>query len=79
MGGVDILNAMGYVYFQLKDYEQCQEVNTKALEIDPDDAYALKGLGICLATLGREEEGIELLKKAVTPVLPGILWMPIMS
>lgn len=35
------------------------------MEIDPDDAYALKGLGICLIALGRKKEGIELLEKAV--------------
>jgi len=62
---VELLNLLGYVCFQMKDYKQSLKVNQKALDIQPDHPYSLKGLGLCLSRLGKREEGVASLRKSV--------------
>ncbi|MBW1650145.1 MAG: radical SAM protein [Deltaproteobacteria bacterium] len=62
---VNILNMLGYVYFQFKDYKRCMETNKKALKISHNNPYSLKGLGLALAKLGKTKEGVETLKKSI--------------
>ena len=61
----NILNMLGYIYFQIKDYDACLKCNKKALAISPKNSYSMKGLGLCLTKLGRIEEGIDSLKKSI--------------
>ncbi len=63
---IDLLSLYGYVSFRLGNYQAALEANEKVLAREPNDVYALKGKGICLSRLGRSEEGIELLRKAVS-------------
>ena len=63
---VDLLNLYGYVSFRLGNYQASLEANEKVLQKEPNAVYALKGKGLCLARLGHSEEGIKLLKKAVS-------------
>jgi len=64
-GNTELLNLLGYTHFFLENYPECEACNRKALEIEKDNAYSLKGLGLALSKQGHVDEGIELLKKAV--------------
>lgn len=59
------LNLLGFVKYSLDKFDESIELNRRVLEIDPTDAYAHKGLGICLTVSGRPKDGIEELRKAV--------------
>lgn len=63
---IDLFSLYGYVSFRLGNYHAALEANEKVLARDPDHVYALKGKGISLSRLGNHEEGIELLRKAVS-------------
>jgi len=56
---------LGFIYFQLGNYEKCLEFNHISLNINPDNHYALKGLGNCLVKMDNVEEGIVSLKKSI--------------
>lgn len=61
----DTLNLMGYVAFMLGDYEKSKEINIHELRLNPDNWYALKGLGLAEYRLGEDYNGaIEKLIKA---------------
>ena len=62
---VELLCLYGYVNFMLRNYRQAIWANQKVLRIDPDNAYANKGMGLTLYKLGNVEKGIKLLKKAI--------------
>jgi len=56
---------MGYVAFMLGDYDKSVEVNKKALSIDSSDAYALKGLGLAMYKIDKNDpKAIETLEAA---------------
>ena len=61
----EILKFYGYTNFMLENYEDSKIANEKLFSINPDDVYANKGLGLCLAKLGEVDKGIEYLKKAI--------------
>ncbi|TWH49490.1 radical SAM/SPASM domain-containing protein [Sporomusa sp. KB1] len=61
---IDALNYYGYTNFMLGNYKEACQANEKVLAIDPQNAYAYKGLGLSRAKLGELEEGIGLLKKS---------------
>jgi len=63
---IDLLCLYGYVNFMLKNYKQAIWANQKALDMDSDNAYANKGMGLTLYRMGKEKEGIEFLRKAVS-------------
>ncbi|MCP4154608.1 MAG: radical SAM protein [bacterium] len=62
---VTLLNLLGFIHYKLENYPQCEESNRKALELDPQNAYSHKGLGICLTKRGQLDAGIDSLKKAI--------------
>lgn len=62
---VYLLNLLGFVNYKLENYPECLENNEKALSLDPDNAYAFNGRGNCLAKMGRVEEGIASIKRAM--------------
>ncbi|MCP4157713.1 MAG: radical SAM protein [bacterium] len=62
---IGLLTLQGYIHFNLENLQECETLNRKALDIAPESAYALKGLGICLSHTGRVDEGIALLKQSI--------------
>jgi len=62
---IDVLNHLGFVNYKLENFEKSLKFNEQVLNIDPKNAYALKGKGICLASTGIVQEGINYLEKAI--------------
>lgn len=62
----EIYALYGYVSFMLNNYEDAFRVNEELIKKNPDDLYANKGYGLTLAKLGKVEEGISHLKKAIS-------------
>lgn len=62
---LEALKYHGFVHFYLQNYNQAESSNRKVLEVNPNDVYSLKGLGITLYTKGNKKEGINFLKQAV--------------
>ncbi|MCP4213546.1 MAG: radical SAM protein [bacterium] len=62
---IKLLNMLGFIHFNLENYNQCETANRKVLELDPNNAYALKGLGLCLCNLAQVEDGIKLLQQSI--------------
>jgi radical SAM protein with 4Fe4S-binding SPASM domain len=62
---IELLNLYGYVSFKLNNFTDAQKANQAVLELDPNNAYAHKGMGLTLSRLGKVEEGIAFLQKAV--------------
>mgnify|MGYP000872858793 CR=1 FL=1 len=63
---LELLSHYGYVNFRLGNFYAALEANDRVLQRTPADVYGLKGKGLCLLRLGKPEEGIKLLQKAVT-------------
>ena len=61
---------MGFVRFFQKRYAESEACCLKVLSIKPDHAYALSGLGMNQARLGRLDEGIKSLRRAME-IQPG--------
>lgn len=61
----EAFKAKGYCEYMCGNYELCEADNQKALELIPDDPYALSGYGIALHRRGRKDEGIGYVRKAV--------------
>ena len=59
------LDNLGYVYFRLGRPSDALECCRRALEMDVGHAYAFKGQGVCLAELGKVEEGVRSLLNAI--------------
>ena len=61
---------LGYIHFSMENYEMSKTWNEKSIKIDPSNAYAYKGMGLCLVRLGDRQGGIRMIKKAIelTPV-----------
>jgi len=56
----------GFAEFMCGNYALCEHVNRTVLELDPDDTYAIKGLGLALHKQGDSVGGLELLEKAAS-------------
>jgi len=61
----DVLKLWGFVLYHLEDFELCRDINQMLLNLYPQDAYALKGMGVCLAKLGDIENSVAYLQKAI--------------
>ncbi len=60
------LNALGYTLADRTDrYQEAYELIIRALELDPDDFYILDSMGWILYRLGRLDEAVEYLRKAL--------------
>lgn len=68
---LEVIDLLGFVHFFLENYTLCKKFNEKALAIDPDHAYAFKGLGLCFVRMGEVEKGIKLLYQAIELADPG--------
>ena len=62
----DALALMGFVSFSLGNFENAKAANERILKKSPNDAYALKGMGVTLHRLERSADGIDYLKKAIS-------------
>jgi radical SAM protein with 4Fe4S-binding SPASM domain len=62
---IKILSLHGYVNYMLGNYEISKQTNEKVLTFNSENAYANKGLGLCLSKLGNLEKGLIHLKKAM--------------
>jgi tetratricopeptide (TPR) repeat protein len=49
----------------LGNYLDARKANEEALKINPESAYANKGMGLSLGKLGEVDKGIEYLRKAI--------------
>jgi radical SAM protein with 4Fe4S-binding SPASM domain len=63
---LEALKYHGFVSFFMQNLNQAEQSNRKALEVNPEDVYSMKGLGITLYKKGDKPEGIGYLKKAVS-------------
>ncbi|GEM_PF-2401888 len=59
------LNYLGFILFQLKEYEYGEAICRKAISVSPGNAYAYKGLGLHCAKNGKVDEGISFIRKAI--------------
>lgn len=63
-----LLTEIGWLYSKLEENEAALQFFLKAEELGRDGATFIANIGQCLGSLGRVEEGIERLKKALTMV-----------
>ena len=56
----------GFCDYMCGNYKDCQDANEKALVLNENSPYALKGLGIALHRQGFSEEGVKYIDKAAT-------------
>jgi Flp pilus assembly protein TadD len=64
---VQALNALGYTLADETDrYQEAYALVKRALELSPDDFYILDSMGWVMYRLGRHEEAIALLQKAMS-------------
>jgi radical SAM protein with 4Fe4S-binding SPASM domain len=61
----DLMKRAGLTAYFTGDWERCRILNQQVLETRPNDAYALKGLGLALAALGNAEDGIATLRRSL--------------
>jgi len=54
----------GFAEFMCGNYALCENANRAVLELDPNDTYAMKGLGLALHKQGDSASGLEYLEKA---------------
>lgn len=59
------LSNLGFVYYELQEYDLAEQYYLKALKLQPDFSIALYGLGKTYVALGRVPEAIAKLEKAV--------------
>ncbi|MBN2532277.1 MAG: radical SAM protein [Spirochaetales bacterium] len=59
------IDCLGFIHFFLEDYHKSREYNEKALKLNPKNAYAWKGLGLCLSRTGQVKKGIYYITKAI--------------
>ncbi len=67
---VAALELFGFVSYNLNNFTQAKEANEAVLTSQPENPYALKGLGLSLHRLNRSEEGIVSLLKATRVATP---------
>jgi tetratricopeptide (TPR) repeat protein len=70
-GNVEVWRLKGFSDFMNGNYELSEAANRKALEADPADWYAKKGLGLALFRQGKREEGQRLVEAAAKEVSEG--------
>jgi Flp pilus assembly protein TadD len=62
---LNALDLQGFVFYFLERPADAEIACRKALELEPNRAYSMKGLGLCVAKQGRLDEGVDLLRKAI--------------
>lgn len=64
-GNVQAMNMLGYVFWKRDDPREAERYYRASLDVDPSDAYARKGLGLCLVDQGLVDEGVGEIKRAI--------------
>ncbi len=62
---IDYLHLAGYVNYMLTNYSKSKEINEAIINLNKQDVYALKGLGLSLCKLGNLDEGLKKLRKSM--------------
>ncbi len=62
---IDVINKLGYINYQLENYSVCTKFNKECIEIDQENSYAYKGLGLSFIKEGEKEKGIQYLERAI--------------
>ncbi|MCL2592286.1 MAG: radical SAM protein [Defluviitaleaceae bacterium] len=60
----EALSLSGFAEFMCGNYIKCEQINRKVLQINPNDVYAIKGLGLALHKQGNSSQGLEFLERA---------------
>jgi general secretion pathway protein D len=60
------LSDLGYQFLEAKDYDKAKQYLEKALEINPENPYALLNMGVVYEAKGKREEAIEMYEKVIT-------------
>lgn len=59
-----ILKAKAYAEYMCGNYEICKEDNEKAIQLNEEDAYALRGYAVAVFRLGNKKEALVKMRKA---------------
>lgn len=62
---IEALKAKGFCDYQCGCYEQCLAENQKAVELNPKDAYAIRGVAMGLYATGEREKALKEMERAV--------------
>lgn len=60
-----LLDALGFLYFCQGRFEDARDCCLRSIALSPDNNYAHKGLGLCLARLGDPDAGIAALRRSI--------------
>ncbi len=60
------LSDLGYQFLQAKDYNKAKQYLEQALEINPDNPYALLNMGVIYEAEGNRDEAIKMYEKVIT-------------
>ena len=64
-GNVQAMNMLGYVFWKRDDPREAERYYRSSVAVDPNDPFARKGLGLCLADQGLLDEGVGEIKRAI--------------
>jgi len=62
----DVRFALAVIYFNMQDYQKCEDENDKILTFDPKNQMALYNLGAIAATRGNKEKAKEYWNKVIS-------------
>ena len=60
------LSDLGYQFLEAKDYDKAKQYLEQALEINPDNPYALLNMGVIYEAQGKRDEAIKMYEKVIT-------------
>jgi general secretion pathway protein D len=60
------LSDLGYQFLEAKDYDKAKQYLEKALEINPDNPYALLNMGVVYEAEGKRDEATKMYEKVIT-------------
>jgi general secretion pathway protein D len=60
------LSSLGYQHLQTGEYQKAKEYFQKALEINPENPYAILNMGVIYEVEGNRDEAIKMYKKVIS-------------
>ncbi len=57
---------LGYQFLEAKDYDKAKQYLEQALELNPDNPYALLNMGVVYEAQGKRDEAIQMYEKVIT-------------
>lgn len=64
-GNPQAMNMLGYVFWKRGEAKEGEQYYRASLKVNGSDAYARKGLGLCLVEQGLFDEGVGEVKRAI--------------